>query len=94
MKLATNEWIGDIYVATCVKGGLQLRIKSYIFYTIIIVHFLYNIFRMVLSVLGYIWNSQKVLGFRVVCMSIRIKWSKWGKFGAYGILLIFDILSP
>tara|TARA_R100000315_G_C5148140_1_gene84814 strand:- start:300 stop:449 length:150 start_codon:yes stop_codon:yes gene_type:complete len=49
---------------------------------------------MVLSVLGYIWDSHRVLGFRVLCMSDRIKWSKWGKFGAYGILLIFDILSP
>jgi hypothetical protein len=49
---------------------------------------------MVLTVLGYIWNSQKILGFMVLCMSDRIKWSKWAKFGAYGILLIFDILSP
>jgi len=48
---------------------------------------------MVLSVLGYIWDSQKVLGFEVVCMSNIKKWLKWGKFGAYGILLIFDILS-
>jgi hypothetical protein len=49
---------------------------------------------MVLSVLGYIWDSQKVLGFKVVSLSDIIKWSKWAKFGAYGILLIFDILSP